>query len=140
MSYCVGMENFIFKFAKLTVTLIMVGHMKVSNTNTQQSLKTIIIIIIIINSEIIILFSIGIDNDDNSICLLGFKKGHLGFTQVGELYENETDLEHRLPMNQWWLNLRQLTIIMAKHPSLHESKSILFRKSMKYFQDLEKIR
>ncbi|KAL3887669.1 hypothetical protein ACJMK2_000235 [Sinanodonta woodiana] len=46
--------------------------------------------------------------------LLGMQKRHLTFTPVEEL-KNETNFEKRIPINQWWLKLRPLLRIMAKH-------------------------
>lgn len=36
----------------------------------------------------------------------------------------ETDWEHRIPKNQWWLKLRSLMRIMAKHEAAYEEEGI----------------
>lgn len=50
----------------------------------------------------------------DSCVLLGMQKRRLEFTPVEEL-AIETDFEKRIPLNQWWLKLRPLLRIMAKH-------------------------
>lgn len=40
------------------------------------------------------------------------------FTPVEEL-EKETDFTHRLPVEQWWMKLRPLLRILAKHNSIY---------------------
>ncbi|GFN89448.1 ATP-dependent 6-phosphofructokinase [Plakobranchus ocellatus] len=50
----------------------------------------------------------------DTIVLLGMMKRHLTFTPVEELKE-ETDFEKRIPIDQWWLKLRPLLRILAKH-------------------------
>ncbi|KAM8802255.1 ATP-dependent 6-phosphofructokinase, platelet type isoform 1-T1 [Rhynchonycteris naso] len=51
---------------------------------------------------------------DDSICVLGICKRNLLFQPVAELKE-ETDFEHRIPKEQWWLKLRPLMKILAKY-------------------------
>ncbi|XP_021373061.1 ATP-dependent 6-phosphofructokinase-like isoform X1 [Mizuhopecten yessoensis] len=53
-------------------------------------------------------------NSPDSAVLLGMTKRHLSFTPVQEL-RAETNFEQRLPKNQWWLKLRPLLRILAKH-------------------------
>ncbi|XP_055997392.1 ATP-dependent 6-phosphofructokinase-like isoform X2 [Ostrea edulis] len=52
--------------------------------------------------------------DPSTVVLLGMQKRHLTFTPVEEL-KKMTDFEHRIPKDQWWLNLRPLMRILAKH-------------------------
>ncbi|XP_037012458.2 ATP-dependent 6-phosphofructokinase, platelet type [Artibeus jamaicensis] len=51
---------------------------------------------------------------DDSICVLGICKRNLVFQPVAEL-KKETDFEHRIPKEQWWLKLRPLMKILAKY-------------------------
>ncbi|GFR89235.1 ATP-dependent 6-phosphofructokinase, muscle type [Elysia marginata] len=52
--------------------------------------------------------------NDDTIVLLGMMKRHLTFTPVEELKE-ETNFDKRIPKDQWWLKLRPLLRILAKH-------------------------
>uniref|UniRef100_A0A646QIL3 ATP-dependent 6-phosphofructokinase n=1 Tax=Hemiscolopendra marginata TaxID=943146 RepID=A0A646QIL3_9MYRI len=61
--------------------------------------------------------------DDDSSVLLGLTKRVYGFTPVVKL-KNEADFEHRIPKDQWWLKLRPLLRILAKHASTYEEDSI----------------
>ncbi|KAB0383488.1 hypothetical protein FD755_005405 [Muntiacus reevesi] len=51
---------------------------------------------------------------DDSVCVLGISKRKLLFQPVAEL-KKETDFEHRIPKEQWWLKLRPLMKILAKY-------------------------
>ncbi|XP_069106568.1 ATP-dependent 6-phosphofructokinase-like isoform X2 [Argopecten irradians] len=53
------------------------------------------------------------DNPDSAV-LLGMNKRHLSFTPVQEL-RSDTNFEQRIPKSQWWLKLRPLLRILAKH-------------------------
>ncbi|XP_059144698.1 ATP-dependent 6-phosphofructokinase-like [Physella acuta] len=50
----------------------------------------------------------------DTVVLLGMLKRHLTFTPVEELAEY-TDFDKRIPKEQWWLKLRPLLRILAKH-------------------------
>uniref|UniRef100_A0A8C2EJ26 Phosphofructokinase, muscle a n=1 Tax=Cyprinus carpio TaxID=7962 RepID=A0A8C2EJ26_CYPCA len=50
----------------------------------------------------------------NSACVLGMRKRGLVLQPLAELKE-ETDFEHRIPKNQWWLKLRPIMKILAKY-------------------------
>ncbi|XP_010641915.1 ATP-dependent 6-phosphofructokinase, platelet type isoform X1 [Fukomys damarensis] len=56
---------------------------------------------------------------DDSICLLGIRKRNLLFQPVTEL-KKETDFEHRIPKEQWWLKLRPLMKILAKYKASYD--------------------
>uniref|UniRef100_A0A8C2UTL2 ATP-dependent 6-phosphofructokinase n=2 Tax=Chinchilla lanigera TaxID=34839 RepID=A0A8C2UTL2_CHILA len=56
---------------------------------------------------------------DDSICLLGIRKRNLLFQPVTEL-KKETDFEHRIPNEQWWLKLRPLMKILAKYKASYD--------------------
>ncbi|KAM3180396.1 hypothetical protein ACTXT7_016362 [Hymenolepis weldensis] len=63
------------------------------------------------------------DNDETCV-LLGLIKRVYEYTRVVDL-KRITDFKHRVPIDNWWLNLRPLMRIMAKHESLYESESIM---------------
>lgn len=52
----------------------------------------------------------------DSAVMLGIVKRHYAYTPVQEL-RSQTDFKHRLPMTQWWLKMRPLLRILAKHDS-----------------------
>lgn len=52
-----------------------------------------------------------------SATLLGMQKRHLCFTPVEELSQY-ANFEKRIPKNQWWLKLRPLLRILAKHETV----------------------
>lgn len=57
----------------------------------------------------------GVDTGkDECFVLLGMMKRHLTFTPVEDLVD-VTDFDKRLPKDQWWLKLRPLLRILAKH-------------------------
>ncbi|XP_078393544.1 ATP-dependent 6-phosphofructokinase, platelet type isoform X2 [Cetorhinus maximus] len=53
-------------------------------------------------------------NSLDTACLLGMCRRTLVFQPVAEL-KNETDFQHRIPKEQWWLKLRPLMKILAKY-------------------------
>lgn len=64
-------------------------------------------------------------NDNPETCaLLGIIRHLSTFTGVLAL-KAVTDFAHRLPTEVWWLNLRPLMRIMAKHDSVYESESVM---------------
>ncbi|CAH8620502.1 unnamed protein product [Schistosoma rodhaini] len=56
--------------------------------------------------------------------LIGIVRRQTTYSNIMELREH-TDFVHRLPKEEWWLSLRPLMRIMAKHDSLYESESIM---------------
>ncbi|XP_037366437.2 ATP-dependent 6-phosphofructokinase, platelet type isoform X2 [Talpa occidentalis] len=56
---------------------------------------------------------------DDSICVLGINKRKVLFQPVVEL-KKETDFDHRIPKEQWWLKLRPLMKILAKYKASYE--------------------
>ncbi|XP_033640938.1 ATP-dependent 6-phosphofructokinase, platelet type-like isoform X1 [Asterias rubens] len=56
--------------------------------------------------------------DPNTACLVGIQKRHLAFRSVESLKKG-TDFEHRIPTQQWWIKLRPLLRILAKHASTY---------------------
>ncbi|XP_022091209.1 ATP-dependent 6-phosphofructokinase-like isoform X2 [Acanthaster planci] len=57
-------------------------------------------------------------NSPDTACLLGIQKRRLAFRPVQKL-KQITDFEHRIPTNQWWMKLRPLLRILAKHASTY---------------------
>uniref|UniRef100_A0A8D2MGL2 Phosphofructokinase, muscle n=2 Tax=Passeriformes TaxID=9126 RepID=A0A8D2MGL2_ZONAL len=53
-------------------------------------------------------------NTADSACLLGMRKRSLVFQPIAELRQ-QTDFEHRIPKEQWWLKLRPILKILAKY-------------------------
>ncbi|NWX67956.1 PFKAM protein, partial [Alca torda] len=53
-------------------------------------------------------------NTADSACLLGMRKRSLVFQPISDLKE-QTDFEHRIPKEQWWLKLRPILKILAKY-------------------------
>ncbi|XP_054039199.1 ATP-dependent 6-phosphofructokinase, muscle type [Rissa tridactyla] len=53
-------------------------------------------------------------NTADSACLLGMRKRSLVFQPITDLKE-QTDFEHRIPKEQWWLKLRPILKILAKY-------------------------
>ncbi|CAF0916460.1 unnamed protein product [Rotaria sordida] len=62
-------------------------------------------------------------NTAESAVVLGLIKRQSEFTPV-EALKTKTDTEHRLPLDQWWLKLRPLLRILAKHESVYISDFI----------------
>uniref|UniRef100_A0A803T460 ATP-dependent 6-phosphofructokinase n=1 Tax=Anolis carolinensis TaxID=28377 RepID=A0A803T460_ANOCA len=58
-------------------------------------------------------------NTDDSVCLLGMRRRNLIFQPVIEL-KGDTDFEHRIPKEQWWLKLRPLMKILAKYKTSYD--------------------
>ncbi|CAF3568447.1 unnamed protein product [Adineta steineri] len=59
-------------------------------------------------------------NTAESAVVLGLIKRQNEFTSVESL-KLKTDTEHRMPLEQWWLKLRPLLRILAKHESVYVS-------------------
>ncbi|XP_038608543.1 ATP-dependent 6-phosphofructokinase, muscle type isoform X1 [Tachyglossus aculeatus] len=53
-------------------------------------------------------------NAADSACMLGMRKRSLVFQPLTELKE-QTDFQHRIPKEQWWLRLRPILKILAKY-------------------------
>lgn len=67
--------------------------------------------------------SIKADGPD-SACLLGLVRRQYRFTPLKELI-SETNFDQRIPKSQWWLKLRPLLRILAKHDSAYEEEGLL---------------
>ncbi|XP_062892974.1 phosphofructokinase, muscle b [Mobula hypostoma] len=53
-------------------------------------------------------------NTPDSACVLGMKKRSVLVQPILQL-RDQIDLEHRLPLNQWWLRLRPILKVLAKY-------------------------
>nr|CAH0113232.1 unnamed protein product [Daphnia galeata] len=60
-------------------------------------------------------------NKPESAVMLGIVKRYYAYTPVQEL-KAETDFKHRLPKSQWWLKMRPLLRILAKHDSTYQEE------------------
>ncbi|XP_057713816.1 ATP-dependent 6-phosphofructokinase, platelet type-like isoform X3 [Corythoichthys intestinalis] len=58
-------------------------------------------------------------NSEDSACLLGMRRRAMVFQPVAQL-KQETDFEHRIPKEQWWLKLRPLMKILAKYKTSYD--------------------
>uniref|UniRef100_A0A2K6D5J6 ATP-dependent 6-phosphofructokinase n=1 Tax=Macaca nemestrina TaxID=9545 RepID=A0A2K6D5J6_MACNE len=56
---------------------------------------------------------------DDSVCVLGISKRNVIFQPVAEL-KQQTDFEHRIPKERWWLKLRPLMKILAKYKASYD--------------------
>lgn len=56
--------------------------------------------------------------------LLGLVRRQYRLTALAQL-KNETDFKHRIPKDQWWLKLRSLLRVLAKHDSSYQSEFIM---------------
>lgn len=59
----------------------------------------------------------------DSACLLGLVRRQYKFTPLKELIA-ETNFDQRIPKHQWWLKLRPLLRILAKHDSSYEEEGM----------------
>ncbi|XP_039280155.1 ATP-dependent 6-phosphofructokinase [Nilaparvata lugens] len=62
------------------------------------------------------------DTPDSAV-LLGVKRRAYTLTPLGEL-KKETNFDQRIPTQQWWLKLRPLLRILAKHESTYEEEGM----------------
>lgn len=62
-------------------------------------------------------------NNNESACLLGLVRRQYRFTPVQELIP-QSNFEQRIPKVQWWLKLRPLLRILAKHDSSYEEEGL----------------
>lgn len=62
-------------------------------------------------------------DEANTAVLLGLQKRSYMFQPVVEL-KRITDWERRIPVNQWWLKLRPLLRILAKHDAAYQEEGI----------------
>ncbi|XP_066585048.1 ATP-dependent 6-phosphofructokinase isoform X2 [Prorops nasuta] len=61
--------------------------------------------------------------DPDSAIMLGIVRRQYRFTPFSELIEI-TDFEHRIPTYQWWMKLRPLLKVLAKHESTYEEEGL----------------
>nr|XP_033787423.1 ATP-dependent 6-phosphofructokinase, platelet type isoform X2 [Geotrypetes seraphini] len=58
-------------------------------------------------------------NTEDTVCLLGMHRRNLLFQPV-VLLKDDTDFEHRIPKEQWWLKMRPLMKILAKYKTSYD--------------------
>ncbi|XP_072399687.1 ATP-dependent 6-phosphofructokinase isoform X4 [Diabrotica undecimpunctata] len=61
--------------------------------------------------------------DPNTACLLGVLKRQYKCTSLSVL-KDETNFDKRIPKEQWWLKLRPLLRILAKHDSAYQEEGM----------------
>ncbi|XP_017764764.1 PREDICTED: ATP-dependent 6-phosphofructokinase isoform X2 [Eufriesea mexicana] len=61
--------------------------------------------------------------DADSAVMIGIVRRQYRFTPFTELLE-VTDFEHRIPTYQWWMKLRPLLKVLAKHESTYEEEGL----------------
>ncbi|XP_061412901.1 LOW QUALITY PROTEIN: ATP-dependent 6-phosphofructokinase, platelet type-like [Lethenteron reissneri] len=62
-------------------------------------------------------------NSDESACLLGMRRRALEFQPLVTL-KSETDFEHRIPKEQWWLKMRAVLKILAKYKASYDISDV----------------
>ena len=60
-------------------------------------------------------------NTPDTAVMLGIVKRNYSYTPVQDL-KSQTDFKHRLPKAQWWLKMRPLLRILAKHDSTYQEE------------------
>ncbi|XP_071542421.1 ATP-dependent 6-phosphofructokinase isoform X4 [Panulirus ornatus] len=65
-------------------------------------------------------------DEASTAVLLGLQKRSYVFQPVIEL-KRQTDWERRIPLNQWWLKLRPLLRILAKHEAAYHEEGIVVK-------------
>ncbi|XP_059484289.1 ATP-dependent 6-phosphofructokinase isoform X2 [Neocloeon triangulifer] len=66
--------------------------------------------------------SVNATSPDTAV-LMGVVERQYRFTPLIDL-KKETDFDHRIPKSQWWLKLRPLLRILAKHDSTYEEEGV----------------
>ncbi|XP_033331505.2 ATP-dependent 6-phosphofructokinase isoform X1 [Megalopta genalis] len=66
---------------------------------------------------------ITLTNDSDSAVMIGIVRRQYRFTPFSELLD-VTDFEHRIPTYQWWMKLRPLLKVLAKHESTYEEEGL----------------
>ncbi|XP_043255485.1 ATP-dependent 6-phosphofructokinase isoform X2 [Colletes gigas] len=61
--------------------------------------------------------------DANTAVMIGIVRRQYRFTPFSDLIE-DTDFEHRIPTYQWWMKLRPLLKVLAKHESTYEEEGL----------------
>ncbi len=61
-------------------------------------------------------------NDASSAVVVGIIKNKMEFSTIEYLKENDTNFDHRIPLSQWWMKIRPLSRILAKHEALYRTE------------------
>ncbi|XP_031777056.1 ATP-dependent 6-phosphofructokinase isoform X6 [Nasonia vitripennis] len=64
-----------------------------------------------------------VSNSDESAVMLGIVRRQYRYTPFSKLIDT-TDFEHRIPTYQWWMKLRPLLKVLAKHESTYEEEGL----------------
>lgn len=67
--------------------------------------------------------SVNCESPDTAV-LLGLVRRQYKFSPLVQL-KQETDFKHRIPKDQWWLKLRSLLRVLAKHDSSYQREYII---------------
>lgn len=105
-----------------SVRMNILGHMQQGGTPSpfdrnlgiKMGAKTLKYIVDLLESS-----GDGSFTESNTAVVCGILRNKMAFTAVHSLKENGTDFTYRIPLNQWWIKLRPLTGIMAKHEALY---------------------
>ncbi|KAK4872414.1 hypothetical protein RN001_014443 [Aquatica leii] len=92
------------------------------NMGTKMASKCVDWMVNLLNTSIAKHGKIHCTSDDSAV-LLGIIRRQYKFTPLTELID-ETNFEHRIPKEQWWLKLRPLLRILAKHDSTYEEEGM----------------
>ncbi|KOB68167.1 6-phosphofructokinase [Operophtera brumata] len=65
----------------------------------------------------------GPQNSPDTACLLGIVKRQYRFTPLEDL-KAQTKFAQRIPKQQWWMKMRPLLRILAKHDSTYEEEGM----------------
>ncbi|XP_014208467.1 ATP-dependent 6-phosphofructokinase isoform X3 [Copidosoma floridanum] len=64
-----------------------------------------------------------VSNSPDSAVMLGIVRRQYRYTPFSNLIDG-TDFEHRIPTYQWWMKLRPLLKVLAKHDSTYEEEGL----------------
>ncbi|EHH64518.1 6-phosphofructokinase type C, partial [Macaca fascicularis] len=100
----------------------VLGHMQQGSQESHFSSRPVILLSRRPCDRVLIFFKPFIGKKfttDDSVCVLGISKRNVIFQPVAEL-KQQTDFEHRIPKEQWWLKLRPLMKILAKYKASYD--------------------
>ncbi|KAK5640541.1 hypothetical protein RI129_011352 [Pyrocoelia pectoralis] len=92
------------------------------NMGTKMAAKCVDWMVNVLKNNITENGKISCTSDDSAV-LLGVIRRQYKFTPLAELVP-QTNFEHRIPKEQWWLKLRPLLRILAKHDSTYEEEGM----------------
>ncbi|XP_031355986.1 ATP-dependent 6-phosphofructokinase isoform X1 [Photinus pyralis] len=92
------------------------------NMGTKMAAKSVEWMVNILKDNVAENGKISCTSDDSAV-LLGIVRRQYRLTPLTELVP-QTNFEHRIPKEQWWLKLRPLLRILAKHDSTYEEEGM----------------